>query len=66
MTGWLMLVLWIKLSTGQPTLETRVFKSEADCQIVAGQKATTLQLDGDLFLITAGCFGKVPAQEVKL
>lgn len=61
-----MLVLWVKLSTGQPTLESRVFRTEADCQVATGKLATEIHKNGDLFLINAGCFGKIPAEDAKI
>ena len=63
MTGILMLILWVKLSTGQPTLETRVFKTEMECRDATVKFVTELNLDGNKYVITAGCFGKVPAME---
>lgn len=60
-----MLVLWVKLSTGQPTLESRVFRTEAECQVATGRLIVDVHKDGDLFIINAGCFGMIPVEDAK-
>ena len=64
MTGFLMLVLWVVMSTGEVRLEHKMFKTLRECDAVSSARAYDVML-GDNVLITAGCLGKVPVKEAK-
>ena len=59
MTGFLMIVVWVIMSTGQPKMETKLFATESVCQTEASSRAQSIYTDGDA-LIAAGCLSGVP------
>ena len=59
-----MLVLWVSVLTGQPTLKQQLFQTLAECEAASTKLMEQVDSDSNLVLITAGCFGKVAAQGV--
>lgn len=65
MTAFLMIVLYVVMSTGQPKLETKVFRDGPACKAAADVRAATLELDDGVYIVTAGCLSGIPVKEAR-